>query len=31
MTRHGWLILYHGVSEIADPGKSGRHLCYWPG
>ena len=28
---HGWLILYHGVSEIADPGRNGRHLCYSAG
>ncbi len=31
MTRHGWLILYHGVSAIADPGRNGRHLCYSAG
>ena len=30
MTRHGWLIVYHGVSEVAESG-GGRHLCYSPG
>jgi hypothetical protein len=24
LTRHGWLIVYHGVSEIAKAGKDGR-------
>jgi predicted GH43/DUF377 family glycosyl hydrolase len=31
LTRHGWLIIYHGVSEMAKPGKDGRHLCYSAG
>jgi beta-1,2-mannobiose phosphorylase / 1,2-beta-oligomannan phosphorylase len=31
MTRHGWLILYHGVSEIAQPKVSVHHLCYSAG
>ncbi|HEY0793046.1 MAG TPA: hypothetical protein VGD78_18415 [Chthoniobacterales bacterium] len=31
LTRHGWLILYHGVSEMEEPGKVGRHLCYSAG
>ena len=31
MTRHGWLILYHGVRKIAAPGKDGRQLCYSAG
>jgi predicted GH43/DUF377 family glycosyl hydrolase len=31
MTRHGWLIVYHGVSEIAKPGNAGHHLCYSAG
>ena len=31
LTRHGWLIIYHGVSEIAEPGDEGRHLCYSAG
>jgi len=28
MTRHGWLIVYHGVSEMGEPGS---HLCYSAG
>src|SRR5664280_2751793 len=31
MTRHGWLIIYHGVSNMAAPGSDGRHLCYSAG
>jgi len=31
MTRYGWLILYHGVSKSAEPGKGGRQLCYSAG
>jgi len=31
MTRHGWLILYHGVSKSAEPGKGGPQLCYSAG
>ena len=31
LTRHGWLILYHGVSEVAEPGSDGHHLCYSAG
>jgi predicted GH43/DUF377 family glycosyl hydrolase len=31
LTRHGWLIIYHGVSEIAAPGKDGHKLCYSAG
>ena len=31
LTRHGWLILYHGVSKTAEPGKNGRQLCYSAG
>jgi predicted GH43/DUF377 family glycosyl hydrolase len=31
LTRHGWLIIYHGVSEKAEPGSGGRHLCYSAG
>jgi predicted GH43/DUF377 family glycosyl hydrolase len=30
-TRHGWLILYHGVSELAEPGKDGYRFCYAAG
>ncbi len=31
LTRHGWLIVYHGVSEIAKPGHDGQQLCYSAG
>jgi len=31
LTRHGWLVIYHGVSEAADPGNDGHHLCYSAG
>jgi predicted GH43/DUF377 family glycosyl hydrolase len=31
LTRHGWLIIYHGVSETAAPSNNGRHLCYSAG
>jgi predicted GH43/DUF377 family glycosyl hydrolase len=31
LTRHGWLILYHGVSEMAEPGNDGHQLCYSAG
>jgi predicted GH43/DUF377 family glycosyl hydrolase len=31
LTRHGWLILYHGVSNRAAPGNDGRALCYSAG
>ena len=31
LTRHGWLILYHGVSKTAEPDKAGRELCYSAG
>src|SRR5664279_5706316 len=31
MTRYGWLIIYHGVSNMATPGSDGRHLCYSAG
>jgi predicted GH43/DUF377 family glycosyl hydrolase len=31
LTRHGWLILYHGVSKMAEPGSDGRQLCYSAG
>ena len=31
LTRHGWLILYHGVSEMAEPASDGRQLCYSAG
>lgn len=31
LTRHGWLIVYHGVSEIAEPSAEPHHLCYSAG
>ncbi|QDU98934.1 glycoside hydrolase family 130 protein [Lignipirellula cremea] len=31
MTRHGWMILYHGVHATDDPGGVGKHLCYSAG
>jgi len=31
LTRHGWLILYHGVSKTTEPDKVGRELCYSAG
>jgi predicted GH43/DUF377 family glycosyl hydrolase len=31
LTKHGWLIVYHGVSEILDPSAEGHQLCYSAG
>jgi predicted GH43/DUF377 family glycosyl hydrolase len=31
LTRHGWLIIYHGVSEMVEPGNDGHPLCYSAG
>jgi len=31
LTRHGWLIVYHGVNEVAEPGIEGLHLRYSAG
>jgi predicted GH43/DUF377 family glycosyl hydrolase len=31
LTRHGWLIVYHGVSEIGEPGNDVHPLCYSAG
>ena len=31
LTRHGWLIIYHGVCEIAEPSSNGHQLCYSAG
>jgi predicted GH43/DUF377 family glycosyl hydrolase len=31
LTRHGWLIVYHGVSELADSGDATHQLCYSAG
>jgi predicted GH43/DUF377 family glycosyl hydrolase len=31
LTRHGWLIVYHGVSEVEGPDDDGPQLCYSAG
>ena len=31
LTRHGWLIVYHGVSELVEPRSAGHKLCYAAG
>jgi len=31
LTRLGWLIIYHGVSETPASSNKGRHLCYSAG
>jgi predicted GH43/DUF377 family glycosyl hydrolase len=31
LTKHGWLIVYHGVSESADATSEAHHLCYSAG
>ena len=31
LSRHGWLIIYHGVSELAKPGNDRHPLCYSAG
>jgi predicted GH43/DUF377 family glycosyl hydrolase len=31
LTRHGWLIIYHGVSETAEPSNGGHQLSYSAG
>jgi hypothetical protein len=31
MTRYGWLIVYHGVSEMEGPSKQVHPLCYTAG
>jgi len=31
LTRHGWLVVYHGVSDAPEPGPGGHHLCYSAG
>jgi predicted GH43/DUF377 family glycosyl hydrolase len=31
LTRHGWMIIYHGVSEVAGPAENALHLCYSAG
>ncbi len=31
LTRHGWLIIYHGVRELAEPSNDPHPLCYSAG
>jgi beta-1,2-mannobiose phosphorylase / 1,2-beta-oligomannan phosphorylase len=31
LTRHGWLIIYHGVAKLKKSGNVGRQLCYAAG
>ena len=31
LTRHGWLTIYHGVSELSASSGSARELCYSAG
>ena len=31
LTRHGWMIIYHGVSKIESPGNDGQQFCYSAG
>jgi predicted GH43/DUF377 family glycosyl hydrolase len=31
LTKHGWLIVYHGVCEVVDTSSPGHHLCYSAG
>jgi predicted GH43/DUF377 family glycosyl hydrolase len=31
LTRHGWMIIYHGVGDTAEPGSDEHHLCYSAG
>ena len=31
LTRHGWLVIYHGVDEAAEPTTEGRRLRYSAG
>jgi predicted GH43/DUF377 family glycosyl hydrolase len=31
LTKHGWLIIYHGVSEVTEQGNDEHHLCYSAG
>jgi predicted GH43/DUF377 family glycosyl hydrolase len=31
MTRHGWMIVYHGVHELAEPSAAAHKLCYSAG
>lgn len=31
LSRHGWLVVYHGVREMAEASANGRNLCYSAG
>ena len=31
MTRHGWMVIYHGVHELAEPSPVAHKLCYSAG
>jgi len=31
LTRHGWMVIYHGVHELADPSTEAHKLCYSAG
>jgi predicted GH43/DUF377 family glycosyl hydrolase len=31
LTRHGWMVIYHGVHELADPTTVAHKLCYSAG
>ncbi|HUY82584.1 MAG TPA: hypothetical protein VMU92_12740 [Acidobacteriaceae bacterium] len=31
LTRHGWLIVYHGVRDLAEPNSEAHQLCYSAG
>ena len=31
LTRHGWLVIYHGVSELAEPSREAHKFCYSAG
>ena len=31
MTRHGWMIIYHGVHELVEPSTAAHKLCYSAG
>jgi predicted GH43/DUF377 family glycosyl hydrolase len=31
LSRHGWLIVYHGVGEMGEPGGDVHELCYSAG
>jgi predicted GH43/DUF377 family glycosyl hydrolase len=31
LTRHGWMIIYHGVSQMPGPANAPHHLCYSAG